>query len=224
VPERGDRRISYELSDDLYDPRPPEVVERLLDPFGLVAKGRIWYLVAAINGDGDDGCGAQDRGNGHDGVGESGNDPDVRGGLRAYRVSRIHAAAIVEQPCVRPPEFDLAEYWQHTAARLKANVPRYDVTVRASPEALPLVRKTHPYRWATADAVTARRSAQEGAEAVKGAAAPAWTAVPLRFEVEEEAIPYFLRFGGELEVVASAELRRKVAAHAAAPAARYRTL
>ena len=41
-------RIRYERSDDLYDPRPPEVVERLADPLGLVAKGHAWYLVAAV--------------------------------------------------------------------------------------------------------------------------------------------------------------------------------
>jgi predicted DNA-binding transcriptional regulator YafY len=209
-------RISYELSDDLYDPRPPDIVERLLDPLGLVAKGRSWYLVAAINGDAGDG--ARDSGDGRDGDG--GNDRDVRGGVRAYRVSRIRAASIVEQPCARPPGFDLAEYWQHAAATFKANVPRYDVTVRASPAALPLVHKTHPYRWANTHEPTAR-AAEEGAGEDQRADGAAWTAVSLRFEVEEEAIPYILRFGGDLEVVSPARLRRKVAALAAAAAARY---
>jgi predicted DNA-binding transcriptional regulator YafY len=199
-------RFSYERSDNVYDPRPPEVVERLVDPLGLVAKGHAWYLVAAVDGEGSDG-----------GVGRD---------VHAYRVSRIRAAEIVEQPCARPPDFDLGEYWEGAAARFKANVPRYDVTVRVSPAALPLVRKTHAYRHANeneqgASCVAEGAGSEEVAEAYGRGDAEGWSVVPLRFEVEEEAIPYVLRFGGELEVVAPLTLRRNVAALAAAAAARY---
>jgi predicted DNA-binding transcriptional regulator YafY len=194
-------RFTYERSDNVYDPRPPEVVERLVDPLGLVAKGRAWYLVAAVEGDGGDGSVGRD--------------------VRAYRVSRIRAAEIVEQPCARPPDFDLGEYWEGATARFKANVPRYDVTVRVSPAALPLVRKTHHYHHAREDEHGAACAAGGAAAAGGGGDAEGWTVVPLRFEVEEEAVPYVLRFGGELEVVAPPTLRQTVAALAAAAAARY---
>jgi hypothetical protein len=112
----------------VHDPRPPEIVERLVDPLGLVAKGRAWYVVAAVEGDGD--------------AGPGGSQPDQR----AYRVARIRAAEILEQPCVRPLGFDLGAYWERATAAFKANVPRYDVTVRVSPVARPLVQKSSPYR------------------------------------------------------------------------------
>jgi len=56
-----------------------ETVERLVDPLGLVAKGSLWYLVAG-----------------------------VEGALRTYRVSRVQAAEPLDEPCLRPPDFDLA--------------------------------------------------------------------------------------------------------------------
>jgi predicted DNA-binding transcriptional regulator YafY len=197
-------RIAYERSDDVYDPRPPEVVERRVAPLGLVAKGRAWYLAAAVEGEGSEGAAG--------GAGRA---------VRAYRVSRIRAAELLEQPCARPPGFDLAAYWEEATARFRASVRealRYDTTVRVSPAALPLVRKTPPYRRGDqADDGAARPAPATGAT---GDAA-GWAVVRLRFEVEDEAIPYVLRFGGEIEVVTTETLRGRVAALAAAAAARY---
>ncbi len=82
-------------------------VERVLSPLGLVAKGRIWYLVAAI----------EDQ-------------------LRTYRVSRIQEARILEEACTRPDNFDLASYWRESSETFMANIPRYPVTVRMTRQAL----------------------------------------------------------------------------------------
>jgi predicted DNA-binding transcriptional regulator YafY len=76
-------------------------VDRLVEPLGLVAKGRLWYLVAATGGD-----------------------------LRTYRVSRVERAEIVDEPVSRPPDFDLAAFWAQSSAELVANLPRYPITVR----------------------------------------------------------------------------------------------
>jgi predicted DNA-binding transcriptional regulator YafY len=89
--------MSYQRSDG-------EVVSRLVDPLGLVIKGRIWYLIAA-----------------------------VEGALRTYRVSRVRAAETVDQPCERPEGFDLAAYWQASVVRFKADLPQYVVRVRVAP-------------------------------------------------------------------------------------------
>ena len=78
-------------------------VERLVDPLGLVAKGRIWYLVAAVEGE-----------------------------LRTYRVSRVLEATPTEEPCARPTDFDLAAYWERSSADFRAARPHYRVTVRAA--------------------------------------------------------------------------------------------
>lgn len=87
-------------------------VERLVDPMGLVAKGRVWYLVAAVEGE-----------------------------MRTYRVSRVQDARVTDQPCVRPEGFDLAAYWEESCARFKAGLPRYPATVRVTPDILPQIRR-----------------------------------------------------------------------------------
>src|SRR5262245_3090069 len=82
-------------------------VERVADPLGLVAKGSIWYFVALVEGD-----------------------------IRSYRVSRIEAAEMTTEPCVRPEGFDLAAFWQESTDRFKATLPRFQAIVRAHPEAV----------------------------------------------------------------------------------------
>ena len=79
-------------------------VERRVAPLGLVAKGRVWYLVAAIDGD-----------------------------LRTYRVSRIEAADVTDEAFTRPPAFDLAAHWTAAAAQFVANLPRYPTTLAMPP-------------------------------------------------------------------------------------------
>ncbi|HXG64463.1 MAG TPA: WYL domain-containing protein [Blastocatellia bacterium] len=87
-----------------------DAVERLADPLGLVAKGSVWYLVAAVEGD-----------------------------IRSYRVSRVRDAKITEQPCTRPAGFDLAAYWEQATVSFKAQLPRYSATVRVDPAILPRI-------------------------------------------------------------------------------------
>lgn len=81
--------------------REDKFVERTIDPLGLVAKGRIWYLVAAVEGE-----------------------------TRTYRISRIQQASILDEACIRPADFDLAGYWKQSTADFVANIPRYVVSVR----------------------------------------------------------------------------------------------
>jgi predicted DNA-binding transcriptional regulator YafY len=83
-----------------------EVVERTVDPLGLVAKGASWYLVAL-----------------------------TAEGLRTYRVSRIEGATLLDRPCERPPDFDLEAYWKASTQRLQESWPRYDATLRLEPRA-----------------------------------------------------------------------------------------
>ncbi|HET6979366.1 MAG TPA: WYL domain-containing protein [Pyrinomonadaceae bacterium] len=98
--ERG-LRINYERGENC------ESVERLLGPLGLVAKGSVWYLVAAVDGS-----------------------------IRSYRVSRIVDAEILETPAPIPFSFNLAEYWEQSASTFKAAVPNYRATFWVSPSVL----------------------------------------------------------------------------------------
>jgi predicted DNA-binding transcriptional regulator YafY len=76
--------------------------DRLVSPLGLVAKGPVWYLVAAV-----------------------GDEP------RTYRVSRVVSVQPTDQPVTPPPGFDLEQFWERSKARLVAGVPRFAVRVRA---------------------------------------------------------------------------------------------
>lgn len=71
--------------------------ERTVDPLGLVAKGNLWYLVAA-----------------HDGQ------------PRTYRVSRITRVTPFDAPVERPADFDLATFWHESMQSFRERLPRFD--------------------------------------------------------------------------------------------------
>jgi predicted DNA-binding transcriptional regulator YafY len=86
-----------------------EVAERLIEPLGLVAKGRVWYCVAHIEND-----------------------------YRTYRVSRILSVELGES-FNRPADFDLAAYWQASSREFAATLPRYPAILRVHQDALRLL-------------------------------------------------------------------------------------
>jgi len=101
-----------------------------------------------------------------------------------------------------PADFDLAAYWERSAAEFREKLPRYYATFLASPAVMRWVR----YRgW---------RLEQETVEADR-------VRVRLRFDAEEEAVQFALSFGGEIEVIEPHELRAKVLAGALAIANLY---
>ncbi|MBZ0292888.1 MAG: WYL domain-containing protein, partial [Anaerolineae bacterium] len=79
--------------------------ERLIEPYGLVAKANIWYLVASIGKE-----------------------------MRVYRVSRIETVEVLDECFLRPPDFDLAAYWTEWCREFETTRPRYEVKLRISPE------------------------------------------------------------------------------------------
>jgi predicted DNA-binding transcriptional regulator YafY len=143
-----------------------ERVERLVDPLGLVAKGSVWYFVAAVEGE-----------------------------VRSYRVSRVEGAELTEVPCIRPPDFDLASYWEQSTAQFRASLPRYQATVKVRPEIISRM----PYAGRFARIERMDQADDEG-----------WVRVYLRFDVEEMACEYALGFGTQLEVLEPITLRNKV--------------
>ena len=81
-----------------------EAVERLVCPLGLVAKGSVWYLVGAVEGN-----------------------------VRTYRVSRISFAKVLDSVAPVPADFNLAEYWEQSASTFKSNAPKYLASFWVSP-------------------------------------------------------------------------------------------
>jgi predicted DNA-binding transcriptional regulator YafY len=102
-------RLTYERADGT-------AVERLVDPLGLVAKGSVWYLVAAVDGD-----------------------------PRTYRVSRIQRAEPIDEARTWPKDFDLAAYWEQSEAAFRAHLPRFLATIRVHPSIAARVRSGERY-------------------------------------------------------------------------------
>lgn len=82
-------------------------VKRLVDPYGLVAKAGAWYMVGAIYG----------------------------GMPMVYRVSRIQEAAVSTQMFQRPPDFDLAAFWQAWVTQFETQQAAVTVTLWVTPDA-----------------------------------------------------------------------------------------
>ncbi|GDY32261.1 helix-turn-helix transcriptional regulator [Gandjariella thermophila] len=81
------------------------VVDRTLEPLGLVLKSGVWYLIAGA------------------------------ANPRMYRVSRIHACRPLDETFRRPEGFVLAEFWARREEALQARLFRGEAEVRLSPRA-----------------------------------------------------------------------------------------
>lgn len=142
-------------------------VERVVDPLGLVAKSGQWYLVASVDGE-----------------------------FRTYRASRIQNARVMDEPCTRPDDFDLAAYWEQSTIDFKANLPRYPARLRIEKSTLMffqgMLRFAHIERTEPPDA-------------------DGFQVVDVAFQVEEEALLYACGFGAKVEVLEPPELREKAA-------------
>ncbi len=158
-----DRRVSFIYNRVLGEPG-----ERTVDPLGLVAKGSVWYLIAATA---EETC--------------------------TYRVSRIGQAALLDEAATRPTGFDLAAYWERSAAEFRAKLPRYYAAFLASPAVM---------RWARYRAWRLEEETAEG-ELVR---------IRLRFDAEEEALQFALSFGAGIQVLEPEDLGVKVRAAAEA--------
>jgi predicted DNA-binding transcriptional regulator YafY len=83
------------------------VVDRTVEPYGLVCKAGTWYLLAGVGGE-----------------------------PRVYRVSRIEDAQLTEEVFERPAGFDLRAAWAARVGSFKGAEPkRVSVTVRVDPSA-----------------------------------------------------------------------------------------
>lgn len=78
-----------------------EVTERILEPYGLVAKASVWYVIARRH---------------HE--------------MRTYRVSRFIAIENLYERFERDETFHLAQYWHAHASEFVAGIPHFDFTMR----------------------------------------------------------------------------------------------
>ena len=89
----------------VYEQGSGTLIERTLEPYSLVAKANVWYLIASHNGQ-----------------------------LRIYRVTRFQAVELLAQTFERSPDFDLAGYWTQHCQTFVANRHQYVFTLRIKDE------------------------------------------------------------------------------------------
>ena len=102
-----DRRIRLS-----YEDRSRKATIRTIDPFGLVSKAGVWYLIARTSEELE---------------------------MRSFRVERMRSVEELATRFERPADFDLERYWSETAATFARSSPEYNVTLRADASALDTV-------------------------------------------------------------------------------------
>ena len=83
-------------------------LERLVAPYGLVAKAGVWYLV----------CARGER-------------------IHVHRVAHLLDVQVAEDAFTYPAEFDLARYWQSWCAEYESLQAHFTATVRVAPSFVP---------------------------------------------------------------------------------------
>lgn len=149
---------------------------REVAPLGLVLAAGDWYLVALRD--------------------------DQR---RTYRVSRVRSVELLDDPVVRPAQFDLAQSWTDSRRELEEERVAVEVTLRVDARVLPRLRKMVPVRGQDRIPVTATGRVE----------------VTVPFEDEWWACEAVLSFGAAAEVLAPEPIRRRVADELRTAAARY---
>ncbi|MBU5486306.1 WYL domain-containing protein [Clostridium sp. MSJ-11] len=81
-----------------------EIKEVVLNPLGLVCKRGIWYLVAVNN--------------------------EI---IKAYKVTSIESALLMDDTFIRPYDFNLKSYWRNSTSNFKSLIPKHTFTFKVSP-------------------------------------------------------------------------------------------
>ena len=84
-----------------------DTAPRTVDPFGVVCKQNIWYLVAR-----------------------------APAGMRSYRISRMSKAVALAMTFKRPAKFNLAAYWKTSTVELSKLRASYAAVLALAPEAV----------------------------------------------------------------------------------------
>lgn len=192
--------------------RPPS--EQVVEPYGLVAKASIWYVVAAVVPDPDVATDPPDgewsKVSAADGGSPSNDRPAAgRSDVRVYRVSRVQAAELAPETCRRPLGFDLPSFWNAWCAEFERTRPSYSVVLRVQPALVPALRGIF------GDGI-GRQIARHGTIEADGS-----LVLPLTFESEEIARARLLGLAPAVEVLSPADLRARMAHQAAAISALY---
>jgi predicted DNA-binding transcriptional regulator YafY len=165
---------------------------RVVDPFGLVNKAGVWYLVAS-------------------GVRTGTPEHEADEEAAVFRAGRIMSARVLSDSSCRPPDFDLAAFWDRWSESFVTGRPKIEVRVRASPVALSAFGEVF------GDAV------QAALEAALPPDSQGWREVMLSFEHETAAAHRLAGFGGQVEVLSPTVVRTRLVETALHILRRYET-
>jgi predicted DNA-binding transcriptional regulator YafY len=101
----------------VYEHYSGEVVERELEPYSLVNKSSLWYLIARREGE-----------------------------LRTYRVSRFHTVTLLDAHFQRDENFDLETYWHEHLEEFRDNLAEFEFTLHIHPSQTNFVKWLVPGR------------------------------------------------------------------------------
>jgi predicted DNA-binding transcriptional regulator YafY len=101
-----------------YERRDGSVADYAIEPYGLVAKASMWYLVAAREGE-----------------------------LRTYRVSRFLELRVLDGHFTRPSDFDLLDYWEQNARAFIDTILQFSCQLRIQKRSLNFTRWYAASRW-----------------------------------------------------------------------------
>jgi predicted DNA-binding transcriptional regulator YafY len=177
--------------------RAGQEVTRVVQPYGLVLKNGVWYLVGRVDG-----------------------------GYRTYRVDRVLSVAVRDDRFDRDGDFDLGGHWRAAAGEFLRGMLAERVTLRLSPTGVRLLRHlVEPFaaEVALADAVpesgpgTSPGGPPDGdgsdpaGSGGDGSGGRGWVVTRLPVESIEVAYTVLLAFGPEAEVLAPPRLRAMLA-------------
>lgn len=181
-----------------------EVVDRRVDPLGLVLKAGVWYLAARAGTGTTPGLAVP---SGSAGAAAARSSASVR----TYRLSSILALEVQDEPFERPPDFDLAAWWQASTRRFEDELARGEARLRVSSAGMKSLLRD----FGTAVA----RAAEESAGRVD---AKGWRGVTIPIESIAHAAGQLLRLGAQAKVIEPAALRRELLGRVDQIAALYR--
>lgn len=101
-----------------YKRRGGEVVTRIVDPYSLVCKANVWYLLAAYAGT-----------------------------VHSYRVSRIQCIEVSAETFERPESFDLSAFWEGQLKQFNSYAPPLSCTLEIKHERLQFLSWSFIYEY-----------------------------------------------------------------------------
>jgi predicted DNA-binding transcriptional regulator YafY len=155
----------------LYSRADGESGVRTVDPFGIVCKQAVWYLVAR-----------------------------APAGMRTYRLSRMQNAVVLAVTFERPAHFDLAAHWKSSTAQLQQKRGQFRTTLAVAPDAAvslkrwckvspaPEVQRELPEKWSVLHVAFENSGEARFIVLGFGARVQVLQPVTLREEVKEEML------------------------------------